>query len=390
MGNFLEPIVDAGVKYVKWNYNVWFGSSKFDFSDFFKTVGLKNKKDQHPKKIKEYDGNLGRVYLFNVPAGLSIDDFKKIKNALEIQIKNKVQIRLARSFVEIELVTVKLPTKIDYSLPTKTKDTIHISIGESIDGVEYINLKTNPHSYIVGATGTGKSVCTKSILSSLSYLYSSNELELYLCDLKMVELALFRNLKHTKKFVYTVEDTTEVIADLLEETKNRYELFMENEVTDIFEYNKLQNVKKLKYQVLFVEEIVILLEDKSKKAMKLLKQLIAISRASGCYVFLTTQRPSNDVIDNVVKSNINNRIVFKCEDSKNSVVALDQEGAEDLTGDGHGILKIGPYKKEFRGYYITDKIVKEIIKPNIRPKLAQVKTESIESNINDLSFLDKL
>ena len=133
-------------------------------------------------------------------------------------------------------------------------------------------------------------------------------------------------------------------------------------------FNKLHGVKKLKYQVLYIEEIIMLLEDKKKVAMKLLKQLIAISRASGLYVFLTTQRPSNDVIDNVVKANINNRIVLKCEDRKNSIVALDEEGAERLKGHGHGIIKRGSEKIEFQGYFISNEQVKKIIKPYIIDK----------------------
>ena len=230
---------------------------------------------------------------------------------------------------ELEEVFPCLPERIDYELPKKiNKEGIYIPIGKTFKNKTVtLNLKDNPMSYIVGTTGSGKSVMTKVILTTLISNYSPKELEIYLADLKRVELNLFRRVKHCKKFVYTVEDTTELIADLLEETNRRYELFMKYEVTDIFEYNKLPNVKKLKYQVLFVEEIVMLLDDKKKNAMRLLKQLIAISRASGLYIFLTTQRPSNDVIDNVVKANINNRIVFKCEDSKNSVVALDSAGA---------------------------------------------------------------
>ena len=108
-----------------------------------------------------------------------------------------------------------------------------------------------------------------------------------------------------------------------------------------------------------------LLEDPKKKAMKLLKQLMAISRASGCYAIYTTQRPSNDVIDNVVKANTNNRIVFKCEDIKNSIVALDRQGAEKLRGRGHGFIKRGANIEEFQGYNITDNQVKEVTRKYI-------------------------
>ena len=254
-------------------------------------------------------------------------------------------------------------------------------------------------TYIVGTTGSGKSVCTKVILTSLIDSYSHNDVELYLCDLKRVELSLFSRVKHCKKFVYTVEDTTEVIADLLAETNRRYDLFMKHDVTNIFEYNKLPGVKKLKYQILYIEEMIMLLEDPKKKAMKLLKQLMAISRASGCYAIYTTQRPSNDVIDNVVKANTNNRIVFKCEDIKNSIVALDRPGAEKLRGRGNGFIKRGADIQEFQGYFITDNQVKEVTRkyiskepikesdgvvPGADPAAAPIENKSEL----DLSFLD--
>ena len=271
---------------------------------------------------------------------------------------------------ELQELFPTLPTMIKYELPKKTpKEGIYIPLGETFKNKTItLNLKENPMSYIVGTTGSGKSCMTKAILTTLIANYKPSELEIYLADLKRVELNLFRNVKHCKKFVYTVEDITELIADLLAETNKRYDLFMQYEVTNIFEYNKLQGVKKLKYQVLYIEEIVMLLMDSKKQAMKLLKQLIAVSRASGLYIFLTTQRPDYTVLDTIVKANINNRIVLKCEDVKNSVVALDKEGAENLRGNGHGIIKRGCNLEEFQGYFITDTEVKKLIKPFIKPK----------------------
>ena len=408
--NILAPLATAVTSYIKWTYDVWFNDYNFNFKEFFKTVNLCNNEKQYPKKIKEYDGKLGRVFLFNIPIGLNEDDFKKHQKSIEAQIKEKVDIRFKYGYIEIEIITNKLSDNIPYTLPKKIKESIYIPLGESIEDTIGIDLKENPHSYIVGTTGSGKSVCTKGILTSIVNNYKPYEVELYLCDLKMVELALFRNLKHTKKFVYTVDDTTEVIADLLEETKNRYNTFMDNGVTSIFEYNKIPNIKKMKYQILFIEEAVILLEDKSKKAMKLLKQLIAISRASGCYVFLTTQRPSSDIIDNVVKANINNRIVFHVEDEKNSNICLDSPEAKDLRGKGHGILKVGPNKIEFQSYFISDSQVKQYTKdfivknkPSDKPQKANKpidnKLINKENNkpkkdnkeaLTDLSFLENL
>ena len=416
--NILEPLIDSlseafkvGLKCL---YKVLNIKPYFDIIDFFKQVEFKNKQGQFPKLIKTYESPKGYTYLVSCPLGLSLDDFEKLKGALQIQLRNNIEIRDRKGYIEIEVLSKDLPSKIDFKLPIRTKKTICIPIGEGIEGMLYIDLKENPHSYIVGQTGSGKSLATKVILTSLINMYSSNEIELYLCDLKRVELNLFANTSHCKKFVYTVSDTTELIADLLEETNRRYDLFMRNNVTDIESYNKLNGVKKLKYQVLYIEEMVLLLEDSKKKAQKLLKQLMAISRASGLYVICTTQRPSSDIIDNVVKSLISNRIVFKVEDTKNSIICLDQEGAEDLQGQGHGILKVGANKTEFRGYYITDEQVKQYTKKYITNKRYEpiratekssktnndilikkeikepIKANKEANTITDLSFIDKL
>ena len=405
MSNALQPIFDlfwdAGKIFLTWVFDGWIEPKK-SLDDFFKAANIKNSLGEYPEVVIDNK----TVFVVFVPAGLSVDDFLKHKDALELYLNNEVKMEASSGWVRIEMLK-KLPKVIEYETQNRTAKHIKFNIGKSSNKTITLDLKENPHTYVVGTTGSGKSVMTKVILTSIVNLYSPNEVELYLCDLKMVELNLFRNLQHTKKFVYTVEDTTEVISNLLEETRRRYNLFMENEVTNIFEYNKLKGVKKLKYQVLYIEEIVMLLEDKNKSAMKLLKQLIAISRASGCYVFLTTQRPDNTVIDNIVKANINNRIVLKCEDRKNSVVALDEEGAEKLRGNGHGFIKNGANIEEFQGYFITDDQVKDytlkyqnkgtskslnLLKDKLQDEGNKNVTEANEKvkKLSDLSFLDKL
>lgn len=386
-GNILEPIGDAIFNYIKWFISCWI-EPKFSIEKYFKTVELKNKEEVYPTLIKKYQGSKGQIHLFNIPIGLNLDDFLKHKESIEAQVNKDVEMRYRGNFIEVEIVDKTIPAKVDYIQYKRLMDSICIPIGISLEGFAVLDLKENPHSYIVGTTGSGKSVCTKGILTSLITMYKPHELEIYLGDLKRVELNLFANVKHCKRFVYTVEDVTELIADLLEETNRRYDLFMEYGVTSIFEYNQLPRVKKLKYQVLYLEEIVMLLEDKKKKAMKLLKQLIAISRASGLYVFITTQRPSNDIIDNVVKANINNRIVFKCEDVKNSIVALDREGAELLEGKGHGLLKQGANITEFRSFFISDTKVKDLIEPYIKPIQKTPAKEVNHLPLEDTSILE--
>lgn len=413
--NILSPLVDSLFEAGKLIYRMITKNNSFDFNSYFDTVKLYTQNGNEkikPKLINKSQTEKGEKYIFTIPPGYGKESLTKFKDGLESAIGYKLEFDFEGKEWIIDVVKNKLKHNIPYKVPTRSSEGIIIPIGDSLSNTVEINLKENPNTFIVGTTGSGKSVCVKSIITSAVNLYTPKELELYLCDLKRVELNLFSNLEHTKQFVYKVEDVTQVILDILEECNRRYDLFMKYNVTNIFEYNKIFQRSKLPYKILFIEEIVLLLQDKKNIGMNGLKQLLSICRASGIYVFISTQRPSSDVIDNVVKANINNRICFKVEDSKNSVIALDDVGAEDLRGKGHGILKVGANKTEFQGYYIEDNEVKKLIKPLLRKE--QIKTTSkqigfienkkekqsdfskYEKVVNDLdvdidlSFLDKL
>ena len=393
-----------------------FGENKaFNFEKFFNNIEFKNKKEIYPTVYKNFETNLGTKYLITIPPGMELKNFIAIKGAMEQQAKRQMNIEYKNGFIEIEVIERELEKSYNYSLPIRDTDYIKIPIGESLRGTEYINLKEIPNSLITGTTGSGKSVCSKAILTSLVNMYNPKELELYLIDFKQVELASFRNLEHTKAFEREVEPAKEIISELMEECNNRYSEFFRHRLTSIYQYNEKFPSKKMPYQVLFIEEFVMLQMDKSKIAMTLLKQFASLCRASGQYIFISCQRADNTVIDGVLKANVGNRIVFRMEDSKNSIIALDSEGAEELEGKGHGILKIGANKTEFRSYNITDNQVYQYTKKWIKKPVRDVekykeyktitkdkkattkefKKESSEykkntDKITDLSFLDKL
>ncbi len=364
--NLLEVVFDAFWDAGCSVFDLIFGREKaFDIENFYEVCELKNPQGEYPKLYRKFKVDNGFRFLMTIPIGLSLKDFVKLQEALEQQIKTKVVIIYKNGFVEITSIQEDLKELYSFELQeaSQISEGIKIPLGYSLDGLEYISLKEHPHSFVVGSTGGGKSVCLKSIMVFLINNYSTEELEIYLGDLKFVEFALFKNVGLVKDFKTSVLDVTEQVRTLLEETERRYQLFESVGVTNIFDYNKKFPKRKLKYQILIIEEVVNLLQDSKKTAMKLLKRLISISRNSGLYCIFSTQRPSADVIDSVVKANISNRIVFHTESEKDSVICLDEIGAEALDIKGRGILKVGSQKKVFQGFYISDDEVKEYIKP---------------------------
>lgn len=414
--NILTPIVDAIWNYCKWTYDVWFGDDSFNFDNFFDSVALKNKLDEKPKLLDNHKQENKNSYIFSIPDGLSLSDFEKHKEAMEQQLNNKINIRYENKRIIIEEITSKLKSNYPYILPSKEdKEAFRIPVGASIYGTEYIYPNDIPHTLISGTTGSGKSVCTKSILTSILNMFNQDEADVFLIDFKLVELNLFKKCKQVTKYVYETEEAVEVVADLLEECKRRYKLFQDANVTNLKEYNKKFPNKKLKHQFIFIEEFVMFSEE--KVGMKMLRKLASLSRASSQFIFLSCQRPDNTVIDNVFKANVGNRLCFRTEDSKNSIVILDREGAEKLKGNGNGIYKTGAKDIEFQGYNIKDEDIKKYIEKYIELKKYNTPVQDPEletinknkkapdikdiprakTNINknsnkiyDLSFLDKL
>ena len=159
--------------------------------------------------------------------------------------------------------------------------------------------------------------------------------------------------------------------------KRRYALFDTVGATNIYEYNsRVTNDKKLKYQFIVIEEFVMLLADKKKIAMTMLKQLACLSRASGQFLIITGQRFDNTVIDLVLRANIGCRLCHKVEDEANSKLILDSPGAEKLRGNGHMIVKQGSKRTECQGYYIKETQIKEVISPYIIMKKKKNKTKN--------------
>lgn len=398
-GKFLYRIIDPWLPAPENNYNL---EEYFEKISFYRDV---EGKKVRPKQVAKYSTILGRAYKFTVPPGISLKDFTKEIDGLSLYIGKKIKINELGTYIEIEVIENELPEKINYRLPEKLKDSIYIPFAYSLNGDLYLDLKKTPHTLCTGATGGGKSVTTRGVITSLINLYPDT-VDLFLIDFKYVELSIFKNLKQTKCYITEVADAKEIINDLMEECKDRYRLFEEQKVNNIYDYNKkVDKSKRLKFQFIVIEEFVMLTEDKKKVAMGLLKRFSCMARASGQYLYITGQRFDNTVIDIVLRSQIGNRLCHKVESLNDSRLIIDTIGADKLRGNGHMLAKINGSVIEAQSYFISDDIVRKYISKYIE-NTSTVKKETttkqnkkiniedkkeVELNIlTDMSFLDNI
>lgn len=389
----------------------------YDFDDFFETCRLCNSREIYPKLLKYYKTDLGTKYIFTLPDGLTLDNFKKLQNALEQQLDANIIISYASKCISIEVLEKKLQDIYEYEKPSLiAKDKIIIPVGMAITGVVKLDFSKQAHMYVVGQTGSGKSVFIKNFLTSLVNLYSKDEVKLWLADLKITELVLFKNVEHVEELTTTVEGCTSMIQELLKECNRRNTIFSNYEITNIEDYNKTFPNNKMHRIFFIIEECINLLQSPKKKAMRLLERLISISRSCGVHIILTMQRPdAQSVLSPIVKANISTKICFQVSSSKDSIVAIDTEGAEQIKNVGRALIRRDGEFFEMQSYYIKDNEVKTYLKQykmtHLNPpgafletseykvkadtkdaKQKQNKNIKIKRNINDedYSYLDEL
>lgn len=214
-----------------------------------------------------------------------------------------------------------------------------VALGESVDGEAYaIDLARMPHLLIAGATGTGKSVCIKTLIASLIIQHTPDELQLVLIDPKRVEMLRFNGLPH---LVGPVEVEGERIVGVLRwlvaEMERRYELFEAVGARHLRSYNlrrQRQGEAPLPYMVVLIDELADLMVQYSAEVERTLCRLAQMARATGMHLVVATQRPSTDVLTGLIKANFPARISFAVASGVDSRVVLDHIGAEQLLGNG--------------------------------------------------------
>ena len=215
-----------------------------------------------------------------------------------------------------------------------------IALGKDIAGVAQVtDLCKMPHLLIAGSTGSGKSVCVNSIIMSLLFRSSPEDVKLLLIDPKVVELAEYNGIPHLLMPVVTEpRKAAGALGSAVQEMERRYRLFAENNVRDIKSFNKLAaeqpELEKMPYIAIIIDELADLMMVVGKDVEDSICRIAQKARAAGMHLIVATQRPSVDVITGLIKANIPSRIAFAVSSQVDSRTILDGAGAEKLLGQG--------------------------------------------------------
>lgn len=365
-----ETTTDEETKIIDFkNINTEIGTPEYIFPSLDllnpQAVKKKSKKDDVIKKariIEETLKNFGvKAKIVEVNVGPSITRFELqldpgVKVNKFVNLSNDLALSLATSDIRIEApipgkaaVGIEVPNDVSEIVGlreiietpqfTNSKSPLTFALGKTLSGENVIgDIGKMPHVLIAGATGSGKSVCINSIIVSLIFKSSPDELRFIMIDPKMVELNQYNAIPHL--LIPVVTDPKKASYALnwgLKEMTDRYMLFKETGVRDIEGYNTLMlktGAKKLPRIVIVIDELADLMITSPKECENAICRIAQLARACGIHLIIATQRPSVDVITGLIKANIPSRIAFSVASNTDSRTILDTGGAEKLLGKG--------------------------------------------------------
>lgn len=307
-----------------------------------------------------------------------------IKLSRIVSLSDNIALSLASSDIRIE---APIPGKaaVGIEVPNKNKDMVFfreliqsrefssintdipLTLGKDISGKVVISsIDKMPHLLIAGATGAGKSVCINTIIMSLIYKSSPEDVKLLLIDPKVVELSVYNGIPHL--LIPVVTDAKKAAFALnwaVGEMERRYKTFAKNNVRDISSFNEkhFEDNEKLPKIVIIIDELADLMMVAAQEIEDYIARLAQMARAAGMYLIVATQRPSVDVITGTIKANIPSRISFAVSSQVDSRTILDMAGAEKLLGQGDMLFYPSSYSKPIRlqGAFISNNEVEKVV-----------------------------
>jgi len=321
-------------------------------------------------RVKTYTkGPTVTRYEIELESGVYVKKVTGIQDNIKMALAAK-EIRLEAPIPGKSTVGIEVPNEVPeivhfYDIVSKDEfkestNPLTIALGLDIDGLGvYSSITKMPHGLVAGATGSGKSVCINTILMSLLFKYSPDDLKLMLIDPKMVELSAYNDLPHLITPVITdAKIATAGLKWAVEEIEKRFVLFSNERVRDISSYNEKaaqEDLEHMPYIVIIVDELADLMMIASSSVEEAIMRLTQKARACGIHLIIATQRPSTDVVKGTIKSNIPTRIAFMVSSYIDSMTIIDSAGADKLLGRGDMLYaESGKPQRRVQGAYISD------------------------------------
>lgn len=307
-----------------------------------------------------------------------------VKVSKIVNLADDIALNLAASGIRIE---APIPGKaaVGIEVPNDTSEMVYLrdviesdqfaafpsklafALGKDIAGKPIVaDIGKMPHILIAGATGSGKSVCINTLITSILYKASPKEVKLIMIDPKVVELNVYNGIPHL--MIPVVTDPKKAAGALcwaVNEMTKRYQLFADNNVRDMKGYNNKVTDENLKMPsiIIIIDELADLMMTAAKEVEDAICRLAQMARAAGIHLVIATQRPSVDVITGVIKANIPSRLAFAVSSGIDSRTILDSNGAEKLLGKGDMLFcPIGESKPlRIQGAFVSDQEVEAIV-----------------------------
>ncbi len=308
-------------------------------------------------KISKITNLADDIALNLATAGVRIEAPIPNKPAVGIEVPNK-----NNSIVNIREI-------IDSQAFSNSKSKISVTLGRDISGEQRVtDIAKMPHGLIAGATGSGKSVCINSIIMSVLFKATPEEVKLLLIDPKVVELGIYNGIPHL--IVPVVTDPRKAAGALgwaVMEMEKRYKLFAENDVRNLTGFNELaekrEDLVKMPQIVIIIDELADLMMTSPHEVEDSICRIAQKARAAGMHLIVATQRPSVDVVTGLIKANIPTRIAFAVASQVDSKTIIDIGGAEKLMGRGDMLFfPTGAIKPErIQGCFVSDAEVEKVV-----------------------------
>jgi len=298
--------------------------------------------------VRTYAGPVVSTFEFKPAANIKVSKILNLQDDLAMALRAQT-IRIQAPIPGKDVVGIEIPNKsvetiylreiFESKLFQESSSPLTMVLGKDIVGKPFItDLKKLPHLLIAGTTGSGKSVGINSMILSLLYKNSPDNLKLLMIDPKMLEFSIYNDIPHLLTPVITkAKQAVVALNNVVAEMERRYSLMADTRTKNIENYNekaKTTGDETLPYIVVIIDELADLMMTSGKDVEYSIARLAQMARASGIHLIVATQRPSVDVVTGLIKANLPSRISYKVGQKIDSKIILDQMGAESLLGRG--------------------------------------------------------